>query len=71
MVTDNNIPIITDVQLEVMGVQRVGLQIYTDMQTGNELPVHTVCINKILISFMNPSGSLIGLSKERPMVIIA
>ena len=42
MLTDQEMPILVDVHLEVSGVQRVDLNTYTDLQTGTETPDYTV-----------------------------
>ena len=42
MLTDEEMPILVDIQLAVKGVRRVDVNTYTDLQTGTETPDYTV-----------------------------
>ena len=42
MLTDEEMPILVDIHLEVKGVRRVDVNTYTDLQTGTETPDYTV-----------------------------
>ena len=42
MLTDEEMPILVDIQLQVKGVQRVNVNTYTELQTGTETPDYTV-----------------------------
>ena len=42
MLTDEEMPILVDIQLKVKGVRRVDVNTYTELQTGTETPDYTV-----------------------------
>ena len=42
MLTDEEMPILVDIQLAVKGVRRIDVNTYTDLQTGTETPDYTV-----------------------------